>query len=58
MQQAYKRQSTTLIYILFLEYIVLIATSFLLEILYVGLSLFVHNEKRALELLEEGKEGL
>ncbi len=45
------------IYILFLEYIILIATSFPLEILYAGLSLFVHNEKASAGAARGGEGG-
>ncbi len=61
MQQAYKRQITTYIYIyiyiLFLDYIVLIATSFLLEIIYVGLSLFVCSRTKKRAGAARGGEG-
>ncbi len=43
----------------FFEYTVPIATSFLLELIYAGLSLCLPTKKGcALELLEEEKEGL
>ncbi len=45
------------IYILFLEYIVLIAMNFPLEILYAGLSLFIHNEKAHAEAAQGGEGG-